>query len=125
MDSTFCALDFLLHNINVISDYKLNSRTGSCYNFHRLATSWKRAQAKCLAEGGYLAIINDDTEAAVLGEIYGENPVIINNSEYTPNIHLGYLDWGLRGLWFTVHGKFSSSCDELRFKLQVIFRAYP
>nr|XP_034830465.1 uncharacterized protein LOC117987550 isoform X1 [Maniola hyperantus] len=49
----------------VDSEYKLESRTGSCYKFHKTPRTWSRAYMACAAEGAHLAIINSDTEAQV------------------------------------------------------------
>ncbi|XP_063529548.1 asialoglycoprotein receptor 2-like [Cydia strobilella] len=54
--------------------YEWEPRTGSCYKFHRLATTWGSAKATCRDEGGNLAIINSDTESTVLKQIYQKNP---------------------------------------------------
>ncbi|CAH0719674.1 unnamed protein product, partial [Brenthis ino] len=99
-------------------EYVLEPATGSCYKFHRVARNWTRAFMTCAAEGGHLAIINSDTEANVLRQIFAKHPQDSIKSNL-PGImkeiaHIGFHDWGERGIWTTIHG---SSLIETGFDL--------
>ncbi|KAL0882224.1 hypothetical protein ABMA27_000765 [Loxostege sticticalis] len=87
------------------SGYSLDQRTGSCYKFHHIGKSWRRAQMTCLAEGGHLAIINSPTEATVLKELFAKFPPSNILSVFRDNVCLGFLDWDKKGSWFTVQGQ--------------------
>ncbi|XP_061707863.1 lymphocyte antigen 75-like [Cydia pomonella] len=63
-------------NGDCLSGYEWEPRTGSCYKFHRTATTWCKALATCHAEGGRLAIINNPTESAALKETIPKNKII-------------------------------------------------
>lgn len=61
----------------------------------------------CVAEGGYLAIIDDDVEADVIKHIMSENPDSENFGFKKDQVMIGFHDWGHRGASFmTIHGKF-------------------
>ncbi|XP_063529595.1 secretory phospholipase A2 receptor-like [Cydia strobilella] len=70
--------------------YKLESRTGSCYKFHRVSRTWHRAAMACQAEGGHLVVINSNEEAQVLKDIFGRNK---NEAS------VGVWDWNEHGEW--------------------------
>lgn len=61
----------------------------------------------CAAEGGYLAIINNEVEARALSEIYEEMGFEIPSAGtyFTNSAYIGFLDWGQLGEWLTIHGK--------------------
>ncbi|XP_034830263.1 C-type mannose receptor 2-like [Maniola hyperantus] len=89
-------------------EYNLDPRTGSCYKFHRVPRNWTRAYMTCAAEGGHLAVVNSETEANVLRELFEKTPA---NSIISaiPGImrdimHVGFHDWSERGVWTTIHG---------------------
>lgn len=90
------------------TEYVLEPVTGSCYKFHRVARNWTRAYMTCAAEGGHLAVINSDSEANVLKGIFAKNPQdsLRSNLESIMKeiIHIGFHDWGERGIWTTIHG---------------------
>ncbi|CAH0751162.1 unnamed protein product [Diatraea saccharalis] len=86
-------------------EYTLDTRTGSCYKFHPVGRTWRRAFMTCMAEGGHLAIINSDIEALVIKNIFAKYP---NDKVLSPYKHvasIGYCDWGERGVWYTIHGQ--------------------
>ncbi|XP_032524376.2 uncharacterized protein LOC116775585 [Danaus plexippus] len=90
-------------------EYNLDTRTGKCYKFHKVARNWTRAFMTCAAEGGHLAIINSETEAAVLQELFARHPQNTIKSNLRPImrdiIHVGFHDWAERGIWTTIHGQ--------------------
>lgn len=90
----------------IFTAYVLDRKTKSCYKFHTNGLLWSQAYMTCMAEGGYLAIINDDTELAVVREIHGRNPDSIIFSQYKTQFMVGLHDWGQRGRNFmSIHGK--------------------
>ncbi|XP_046959960.1 secretory phospholipase A2 receptor [Vanessa cardui] len=85
--------------------YELNPRTGSCYKFHRVPRTWSRAYMTCTAEGGHLAIINSETEAQVIKEIFAKNPGSSMVGNFWKDIaFMGFHDWGEHGEFLTIHG---------------------
>nr|XP_026497971.1 C-type mannose receptor 2-like isoform X1 [Vanessa tameamea] len=92
----------------VDKEYSLDPNTGSCYKFHRIARNWTRAFMTCAAEGGHLAVINSETEANVLREIFAKHPQNSIRSNLPgimrELIHVGFHDWNERGIWTTIHG---------------------
>ncbi|KAI8435523.1 hypothetical protein MSG28_003819 [Choristoneura fumiferana] len=97
---------FLVGCGTVDNGYTLDTRTGSCYKFHRLPQSWPRAFAACAGEGGHLAIINSDVEAQVIKDLYAKNPDSLMPGAFTKlSSHIGFCDWGERGLWLTIHSQ--------------------
>ncbi|CAH0398103.1 unnamed protein product [Chilo suppressalis] len=89
----------------VDKDYTLDVRTGSCYKFHLVARTWRQASMTCNAEGGHLAIINSETEAQVIRDIFAKVPRKSILSPYNFVASIGFSDWGERGVWYTVHGQ--------------------
>ncbi|XP_047517594.1 macrophage mannose receptor 1-like [Pieris napi] len=85
-------------------EYVFDSRTGSCYKFHTVPRTWSRAYMACAAEGGYLAIINSDTEAQVAKEIFAKYPggKILGNF-WKDVAFIGFHDWGEHGEWLTIN----------------------
>ncbi|XP_034830760.1 macrophage mannose receptor 1-like [Maniola hyperantus] len=83
-------------------EYEFVARTGSCYKFHDRELIWSEAFKVCSAEGGYLAIINSNEEAAVFREMYREH--YPNASQYFVTA-VGFHDWDKNGIWRTVHGQ--------------------
>ncbi|XP_041978172.1 secretory phospholipase A2 receptor-like isoform X2 [Aricia agestis] len=76
--------------------YTLDKSTGSCYKLHREHEDWNTAVTVCTAEGGYLAIPSDASEAQLLADMATEDETII-----------GYMNWeGTRisDKWHTLHG---------------------
>ncbi|XP_047517696.1 C-type mannose receptor 2-like [Pieris napi] len=87
-------------------DYHLDPRTGSCYKFHFVARNWTRAFMTCAAEGAYLAIINSDTEADILKELFAKYPDSALRFTNSKDIaFVGFHDWGERNVWTTIHGQ--------------------
>ncbi|CAH2106810.1 unnamed protein product [Euphydryas editha] len=86
-------------------EYVLDSRTGSCYKFHRVPRTWSRAFMTCTAEGGYLAIINSETEATVIKEIFAKNPASSMSGIFWKDVaFMGFHDWGEHGEFLTIEG---------------------
>lgn len=85
--------------------YQLNTKTGSCYKFHNVCQTWRRAYMTCAAEGGHLAIINSPTEAELLKELYAKHPASNIFCKYKDTTMVGFLDWSKDGFWFTIHSE--------------------
>ncbi|XP_075987260.1 macrophage mannose receptor 1-like [Anticarsia gemmatalis] len=77
-------------------EYRLIQSTGSCYKFHPEKQTWDDANSICTAEGGYLAILNDENEARVM------RSSIIPENIY--NTHIGLRDYNDNDIWTSVHG---------------------
>ncbi|KAJ8709545.1 hypothetical protein PYW08_009549 [Mythimna loreyi] len=93
----------------VDQEYHLDTRTNKCYKFHRVARNFSRAAFACSAEGGHLAIVNSNTEATVLSEIFSQipkNEIMVARPEWWKNVtFIGFHNWGERVEWRTVHGQ--------------------
>ncbi|KAL4704629.1 hypothetical protein ACJJTC_002886 [Scirpophaga incertulas] len=89
----------------VDNEYIMDSRTGSCYKFHKVGRSWRNAYMTCIAEGGYLAIINSATEAEVITDVFARAPAKDIFSKYKDVASIGYYDWSEFGVFYTVHGE--------------------
>ncbi|RVE45768.1 hypothetical protein evm_009568 [Chilo suppressalis] len=87
------------------NEYSLDSRTGSCYKFHRVGRTWRNAYMTCMAEGGHLAIINSQTEMQVLKELFAKHPTDSISAQSRDVIAVGFHDWGESRVWYTVHGQ--------------------
>ncbi|CAH2238339.1 jg21673, partial [Pararge aegeria aegeria] len=86
--------------------YTFESRTGSCYKFHKVPRTWSRAYMACTAEGGHLAIINSDTEAQVIKELFGKNPAGSMRGNFWKDVaFVGFHDWGEHGEFLTIEGQ--------------------
>ncbi|KAJ0176909.1 hypothetical protein K1T71_006918 [Dendrolimus kikuchii] len=87
--------------------YTYESRTGSCYKFHNHAQTWNRAFMICAAEGAHLAIMDTAVETQVLKEIFTKYPQnkIYGVSSFKDDAFVGILDWGVPGVWTTIHGE--------------------
>ncbi|XP_063617212.1 hemolymph lipopolysaccharide-binding protein-like [Cydia splendana] len=83
--------------------YEYHPRTGSCYKFHKEVETWHHAAKVCHAEGGHLAIINSNTEAVVIKDIFENYPEgNIIGPTYTSNAWVGVWKWNDRnGAWLT------------------------
>lgn len=90
----------------VPTEYNLDVRTGSCYKFHRRGLIWPQAYMTCMAEGGHLAIINNELEAKVLSELLTKtlDKLIFSKNRHIASI--GFLEWGDGGSWMTIHGEY-------------------
>ncbi|XP_022121564.2 macrophage mannose receptor 1 [Pieris rapae] len=87
-------------------EYVLDSRTGSCYKFHTVPRTWSRAYMACAAEGGYLAIMNSDTEAQVAKEIFAKYPDNKILGNFPKDVaFVGFHDWGEHGEWLTINSQ--------------------
>ncbi|XP_063529545.1 secretory phospholipase A2 receptor-like [Cydia strobilella] len=97
-------------------DYEYHPRTGSCYKFHKEVETWHRAAKVCHAEGGHLAIINSNTEAVVIKNIFENYPRDnIIGATYTDDAWVGIWKWNDRnGPWLTIHG---DTLDEAGYAL--------
>ncbi|RVE40792.1 hypothetical protein evm_014560 [Chilo suppressalis] len=87
------------------AEYVLDARTGSCYKFHTAGRTWIRAYKTCREEGGYLAIINDDTEVQVIKDVFAKHPSEKIASNYKDVAYIGFCSWGDHDNWYTVHGQ--------------------
>ncbi|XP_063358712.1 secretory phospholipase A2 receptor-like [Cydia amplana] len=88
--------------------YQYEPRTYSCYKFHSNAKMWHEAAKVCHAEGGHLAIVNSDTEAEVLKEIFTKNPAItVSGAKHDDIAIVGFWKWGDNkdGNWLTIYGQ--------------------
>ncbi|KAM3956947.1 C-type mannose receptor 2-like [Aphomia sociella] len=85
--------------------YNLEPRTGSCYKFHEICQTWRRAYMTCESEGGHLAIINSNTEAIVLKELFAKHPSEQIHCKYKDIAILGFLQWSRDGYWTTIHSE--------------------
>ncbi|XP_061707738.1 hemolymph lipopolysaccharide-binding protein-like [Cydia pomonella] len=85
--------------------YDWQPRTSSCYKFHHMTNTWRKALATCHAEGGHLAIINSDTESTVLKELYEVHPdeVLVGASEYK-HAFIGFRKYE-DNEWATIYGE--------------------
>ncbi|KAI5632835.1 macrophage mannose receptor 1-like [Phthorimaea operculella] len=73
------------------SEYTLSKQTDKCYKFHRNRKTFYDAAETCVAEGGHLAIINSQTEADVIREIFDNNPAeTIPGNHWSDTAYLGY-----------------------------------
>ncbi|CAH0701485.1 unnamed protein product [Spodoptera exigua] len=97
-------LDNLTMNICGTFDdaYRLNEKSGSCYKRHWQLMTWPDAYKICAAEGGYLVILNDATEAAIVRDMFPIRPGKANDWE---NFHVGLRAWGPERTWITIHGE--------------------
>ncbi|KOB70625.1 C-type lectin, partial [Operophtera brumata] len=85
------------------TEYNLDTRTGSCYKFHRRSMTWPRAYTTCIAEGGYLVIMNSDLESQVIRELYAMNPDNVIVSFAPHHAAIGIYDFGDGSYWLTIH----------------------
>ncbi|XP_022830649.1 C-type mannose receptor 2-like isoform X1 [Spodoptera litura] len=97
-------LDNLTMNICGTFDdaYQFYDKTGSCYKRHDEYRTWTDAFKICAAEGGYLLILNDATEAAIVREMF---PVRTGKANEWENFHVGLRAWGPERTWITIHGE--------------------
>ncbi|XP_014371794.2 macrophage mannose receptor 1-like [Papilio machaon] len=87
------------------NEYVFDARTGSCYKFHSVPRTWSRAYMACSAEGGHLAIINSDTEATVIRELFAKHPGGSMLGNFWKDVaFVGFHDWNEHGEWLTIHG---------------------
>ncbi|KAJ8709535.1 hypothetical protein PYW08_009539 [Mythimna loreyi] len=87
-------------------EYRLDARTNSCYKFHTVARNYSRAFFTCYAEGGHLAVINSDTEATVLKELFARYPGGHMLGNFWKDVaFVGIHDWGERWDFRSIHGK--------------------
>ncbi|CAG9135521.1 unnamed protein product [Plutella xylostella] len=75
--------------------------TRSCYKFHQVRRNWTRAFMTCAAEGAHLAIINSEAEAKHLTTMFPPEGGTLE----LDLAHLGFQDYGERGVWRTIHGE--------------------
>ncbi|CAH1645773.1 unnamed protein product [Spodoptera littoralis] len=97
-------LDNLTMNICGTFDdaYQFNEKTGSCYKTHLQKKTWSDAFKMCAAEGGYLLILNDATEAAIVKEMFPKRTG--KDTDYD-RFHVGLQAWGPERTWITIHGE--------------------
>ncbi|XP_068084793.1 hemolymph lipopolysaccharide-binding protein-like [Anabrus simplex] len=76
------------------------------YKFHTLVKTWSEAYDICEQEGAHLAVINSDTEANVLMELYKHSPKAKGASQ-GDNIYVGCNDIVTEGKFVTVFGEYS------------------
>ncbi|CAG5031463.1 unnamed protein product [Parnassius apollo] len=100
------------------SEYVFDSRTGSCYKFHTVPRTWSRAYMTCAAEGGYLAIINSETEAQLIKEIFAKHPpASMLGNFWKAAAFVGFHDWNQHGEWLTIHGETLKEAGYDKFSL--------
>ncbi|XP_013169530.1 PREDICTED: macrophage mannose receptor 1-like [Papilio xuthus] len=88
------------------NEYAFDARTGSCYKFHSVPRTWSRAYMACSAEGGHLAIINNDAEATVIRELFAKHPGGSMIGNFWKDVaFVGFHDWNEHGEWLTIHGE--------------------
>lgn len=85
-------------------EYNIDTRTGSCYKFHRNGLTWPAAYMTCMAEGAHLVIMNSDVESQVLKELYAKNPDSKIFAKWPQYASIGTYDAGDGGYWMTIHG---------------------
>ncbi|CAH0398104.1 unnamed protein product [Chilo suppressalis] len=86
-------------------EYVLDTSTGSCYKFHTAGHNWRRAYMTCMAEGGYLAIINSAAEAQIIANIFAKYPSSKITAAHKDIAAIGFYSWGEHGNWYTVQGE--------------------
>uniref|UniRef100_A0A1E1WP12 C-type lectin domain-containing protein n=1 Tax=Pectinophora gossypiella TaxID=13191 RepID=A0A1E1WP12_PECGO len=96
--------------------YKLDERTHSCYKFHNIGRPWSGAFKTCVAEGGYLAIINSETEAQILRELFAQYPGHVVRAKHKDIAAIGFNKWNdiHSHSWLTIHGQ---SLDEAGYNI--------
>nr|AAV91450.1 lectin 3 [Lonomia obliqua] len=88
------------------TEYKLDKRTNKCYKFHHIGRPYWVSAEVCSAEGAHLAIINNDTEAEVLRELFAKYPAESLAVSYHDAIRLGFYNWNDESNYFgTLHGQ--------------------
>lgn len=86
-------------------EYRLDTRTNKCYKFHTQPRTFWRANFACSAEGGHLAIINSETEAKVLKELFAKYPAVKMTGIFWKDVaFIGFANWGEQGELRTIHG---------------------
>ncbi|XP_063376693.1 macrophage mannose receptor 1-like [Cydia fagiglandana] len=93
-----------LRTCNNRSDYKWETITGSCYKFHGVSKPWRLALAMCHAEGGHLAVINSETESAVLKNLYKNNTHTVTGADQPRHALIGFSKYD-DGAWATIFGE--------------------
>ncbi|XP_067006770.2 hemolymph lipopolysaccharide-binding protein [Anabrus simplex] len=98
---------YLLASLSVnpapAQDYQFFPLLGR-YKIHTLAKSWSEAYHICQQEGAHLAIINSDTEAHVLMELYKRSPKA-EGATYDGSAYIGLNDLVTEGKYVTVFGE--------------------
>ncbi|KAJ8709532.1 hypothetical protein PYW08_009536 [Mythimna loreyi] len=98
-------------------EYNLDARTNKCYKFHTVPRNFSRAFLACSAEGGHLAIINSETEATVLKEIFAKYPEadLVGNFR-KDGAFIGFHDWSESWDWRTIHGQTLTDAGYSKFR---------
>ncbi|CAB3222950.1 unnamed protein product [Arctia plantaginis] len=87
-------------------EYHFESQTNKCYKFHTKPRTFKRANFACSAEGGHLAIINNEDEAKVIRDIYTKYPASKMIGNFWKDVaFVGMYNWGESADWTTIHGQ--------------------
>ncbi|KAF9411394.1 hypothetical protein HW555_009795 [Spodoptera exigua] len=87
-------------------EYELDEATDTCYKFHSVARTFSGAHFACSAEGGHLAIIKSDVEAAVLKKVFAKYPVAKILGSFKKDIaFVGFHGWADTSDWRTIHGQ--------------------
>ncbi|XP_047036336.1 C-type mannose receptor 2-like isoform X1 [Helicoverpa zea] len=90
----------------VDDEYVYENKTNSCYKFHKIPKTYSRADFTCTAEGGHLLIINSETEAQVIRELYARYPKnVIPGNFGKDTAFIGFRAVDEWGDWRTVHGE--------------------
>lgn len=88
-------------------EYYLETRTNKCYKFHTTPRTYKRAHFVCSAEGGHLAIINNETESQVIRDIFARYPPPKMTGNFLNDVaFIGFHNYGESQDWVTVKGIF-------------------
>ncbi|XP_049868655.1 uncharacterized protein LOC126368628 [Pectinophora gossypiella] len=85
--------------------YALDNRTGSCYKYHQVFSTWDEALFTCSVEGGYLAVINSGVEAQAIRDIFARNPKSTDPAEsWKDGAFIGFR-LKAADIWYTVTGQ--------------------
>ncbi|KAJ8676064.1 hypothetical protein QAD02_011850 [Eretmocerus hayati] len=90
--------------IDVPEDYCYISGIG-IYKLHEDLAEWNDARRICTSEGGHLAIINSEEEAAALAEMYTDSDLMSKPGRPSQNVLLGFHDMYNEGEFVTILGQ--------------------
>ncbi|XP_026318383.1 uncharacterized protein LOC113229105 [Hyposmocoma kahamanoa] len=102
----------------VDKDYQFYNGTAHCYKLHKNKANWFKAEAACKAEGGQLAIINSQKEAAVIVDIFKNNPAdqIPGHFEFGKGVaFIGFRSLDEGHSWTTINNETLSEAGYAEF----------
>lgn len=68
--------------------------------------NWTDAYKACGGEGGYLAVINSDTEAELLKQLFEKySASVLTGTNLDNVVSIGFYYWKLSNSWWTIHGE--------------------